>query len=323
MTPHYYANEFKRYATYLRSGGGDFLFKIACGANRDDYDWTEKFFAAVSGRMDGRPSLLHQVAGFAIHYYCGRAGATTAFTDDEWYELLDKALYMEPLILRHRAIMDEYDPGRSVKLIVDEWGAWHLPMEGTNLRWLKQQNTMRDALVAALTLDIFNRHADIIFMTNIAQAVNVLQALILTNGPTMVRTPTYWVYHMYRVHQGAQGIPLEIDSPETTYVPSRDVPEVRGAVPCVEGSCSRNGKALAITLVNTSATEAAEVSLGFSGDRAPVLEKWTLLADPDLRAHNTWETPDRVVPRGCSIDPDASSVTLPPGSVSLLQYRLA
>src|SRR5262249_39242374 len=144
--------------------------------------------------------------GFSAHYYCGTAGTSTEYSTDQWYELLHRSLFMERLIVQQRALMDGYDPDRRIGLIVDEWGTWHPSAPGRNPAFLWQQNTMRDALVAAATLDIFNRHADKVVMSNIAQMINVLQAMILTDGPRMTVTPTYHVYRMYREHHGAQSL---------------------------------------------------------------------------------------------------------------------
>ncbi len=160
---------------------------------------------------------FNNIDGFAAHYYCGTAGTATEYTEEEWYRLLEKGLKMEELVIQQRATMDAWDPRRKIGLIVDEWGTWHPAEKGTNPAFLYQQNTIRDALVAANTLDIFNRHADKVVMSNIAQTINVLQAMILTQGEQMLVTPTGYVYEMYAPHQGAKALRVRLETPEITF----------------------------------------------------------------------------------------------------------
>src|SRR4051812_47683520 len=172
FTPEDYAAEYRRFSTYLRDFGGAELFLIACGPDGNNVDWTRRLLAKLAG-ADRRFNC--RVHGLGAHYYCGTAGpSATEFGTAEWYELLGKAAGVERLILDQRAAMDEFDPDRRVGLIIDEWGTWHFPTPGRNPLHLWQQNTLRDALVAAITLDTFHRHADKIVMANVAQAVNVL-----------------------------------------------------------------------------------------------------------------------------------------------------
>ena len=199
MRPEYYADEFRRYQTYCRNYGDNRLFKIACGPSDGDYDWTEKLMKIAGNYMDG----------LSLHYYTvptgdwNDKGAATGFTEAEYYATLKTAGRMEELVARHSQIMDRYDPAHKVGLVVDEWGTWYNVEPGTNPGFLYQQNTMRDAMVAALTLNIFNRHSDRVVMANIAQLVNVLQSVILTEGGKMVLTPTYHVFDLYKCHQDA------------------------------------------------------------------------------------------------------------------------
>jgi len=168
--PEDYAVQYRRFATFLRDFPGAPLFLIACGPPGNNHEWTRRFFQKFAGR-----ARLH---GYAAHYYCGTAGTATEYSVDQWYQLIHRASLMEELVVQQRAIMDEFDPDRRVGLIVDEWGTWHPPAPGQEPQFLWQQNTLRDALVAALSLDIFNRHADKVIMGNIAQTINVLQAMI-------------------------------------------------------------------------------------------------------------------------------------------------
>ncbi len=199
MRPEYYADLYRRYQTYCRNYGDNRLFKIACGPNAGDYAWTEKVMEIAGNYMDG----------LSLHYYTlptgdwSDKGAATGFSKDEYYATLKAANCMEELVTKHSQIMDKYDPAHKVGLIVDEWGTWYNVEPGTNPGFLYQQNTMRDAMVAALTLNIFNRHCDRVVMANIAQLVNVLQAVILTEGDKMVLTPTYHVFDLYQHHQDA------------------------------------------------------------------------------------------------------------------------
>ena len=198
MRPEFYADQYKRYQTYVRNYGDNKLYKIACGAHDDDYDWTRTVMEIAGRYMDA----------ISLHYYTvphewKNKGSATDFTPGEYYLTLKKALLMDGLIAGHAKIMDEYDPERRVGLVVDEWGAWYDVEPGTNPGFLYQQNTMRDAIIAAATLDIFNKHSDRVVMANLAQTVNVLQALVLTEGAKMALTPTYHVFDLYKRHQGA------------------------------------------------------------------------------------------------------------------------
>ena len=207
MTPDYYADQFRRYATYVRNFRGNRLFKIACGPNGDDYDWTEVLMREVGRRMDG----------LALHYYCGTGEASRPATQ------FDEARLVFPLRTgpadgrAREGTLRDHGPVRSresVALIVDEWGAWHAVEPGTNPGFLYQQNTLRDALVAGVTLNIFNHHCDRVRMANIAQMVNVLQAMILTDKEKMLLTPTYHVFEMYTVHHDATLLPSDLECSE-------------------------------------------------------------------------------------------------------------
>lgn len=199
MRPEYYADLYRHYQTFIR--GPKRPAKIAAGSHDGEHRWTEVLMREAGAMMDG----------LSLHYYTvpgtwREKGSATNFGADEWAATLDKALAMDSLVRSHSAIMDRYDPDRRVALVVDEWGTWYDPEPGTDPAFLCQQNTLRDALVAALTLNIFNTHCDRVRMANLAQTVNVLQALILTDGPTLVLTPTYHVFRLYAVHQGNQAV---------------------------------------------------------------------------------------------------------------------
>ena len=196
MTAEYYANEYRRYQTYVRQyRRGAKVQKIAAGANSKDYHWTEVLMKNAGKMMDGL-SLHH----YTIPHDWDHKGSALTFNRDDYFCTLQNALFMEELIRRHGAVMDQYDPEKRVGLVVDEWGTWFDVEEGTNPGFLYQQNTMRDAMVAGLTLNIFNKHCDRVHMANIAQLINVLQALILTEGPQMILTPTYFVFKLFKAH---------------------------------------------------------------------------------------------------------------------------
>ena len=217
MTPEYYANLYRRYQTYVRNYDHDKpIFKIACGANAGDYKWTDK----VMDVCFDSPEFFHGfMDGISLHYYTvpgewNSKGGATGFDEKKWYQTLKKTLFMEELINHHTAIMDKYDKAHKVGLIIDEWGTWYDVEPGTNPGFLYQQNTMRDALVAGINLNIFNKHCDRVKMANIAQLVNVLQSVILTEGDKMVKTPTYHVFNMYKHHQDNELVDSYIETEE-------------------------------------------------------------------------------------------------------------
>ncbi len=213
MTAEFYTDQYKRYATYCRNYGSNRLFKIAGGPNTNDYHWTETLMKNISTNMLG---------GISLHYYTvpnswDKKGSATNFTEKDYFATLKSTLYMEELVTRHSSIMDQYDPQKKVALVVDEWGTWYDVEPGTNPGFLFQQNSMRDAMVAAINLNIFNNHCDRVRGANIAQMVNVLQAIIFTDGAKMVLTPTYYIFEMYKIHQQAALIPLNFKSPEYVF----------------------------------------------------------------------------------------------------------
>ncbi|MEA5016886.1 MAG: alpha-L-arabinofuranosidase C-terminal domain-containing protein [Candidatus Limiplasma sp.] len=254
MRPEYYADVYRRYQTYVRDYGSNQIFRIACGANVDDYHWTKVLLEKAADKMDA----------LTLHYYTlptgdwSDKGNATGFSEAEYYATLKRALRMEELVENHSRIMDYYDPARRIGLIVDEWGTWYNVEPGTNPGFLYQQNTMRDALVAALTLNIFNRHSNRIVMANLAQTVNVLQALILTEGDKMLLTPTYHVFDLYKGHMDATLLDSYVECSETGPQDAR-VPQLD-----VTASEDLNGK-VHITLVNLSANEAKDIDCFLSG----------------------------------------------------------
>jgi alpha-N-arabinofuranosidase len=306
--PEDYAKEYKRFASFLR-GFGQPLDLIACGPAGNDTGWTRRFLTELGGYRH-----LH---GFAAHYYCGTAGASTQYTESQWYQLLEQAIRMERLVTQQRAILDGFDPDRRIALIVDEWGSWHPAEAGRNPAFLWQQNTIRDGLVAALTLDIFCRQADKVQMGNIAQTFNVLQAMALTEGDQMVVTPTGHVFAMYAPHQRGRAVTLRVETDAVGPEPHR--------LPRLSGSASVNGRKLFVTLVNADAGEPAEAKIKLVGGAQAQGGTLTLLAGESIRAYNTFEQPAAVAPVTAPLRAgwDRFTVTLPPASVAALAIELA
>jgi alpha-N-arabinofuranosidase len=260
-----------------------------------------------------------QLNGLSLHYYCGtgrESHSATEFSEGDWIYLLNRASFMEELVSRHAQIMDRHDPDKRVGLMVDEWGAWHDVEPGTNPGFLYQQNTLRDALVAGLTLNIFNRHCDRVKMANIAQLINVLQAMILTDKEKMVLTPTYHVFEMYSVHQNAILLPTEIASPEYS---------LNGeTIPAVTVSASRDhaGK-VHISLTNADPHHPIALS-GVLDGMAAASVSGRVLTGPEITSHNTFAAPNTVQPtalEGAKIQGGRLSVTLPPKSVVMLEVQ--
>jgi alpha-N-arabinofuranosidase len=309
MTPEYYADQYRRYATYVRHFGSNRVFKIACGPNGGDYRWTEVLMREVGNRM----------AGLSLHFYCGsgkKSRSATQYDEADWFQLLRSALRMEELVTKHSEVMDKLDPQKRIALIVDEWGTWHQVEPGTTPGFLYQQNTLRDALVAGITLNIFNQHCDRVKMANIAQTINVLQAMILTRKEKMILTPTYHVYDLYQAHQDATLLPADLQC--VSY-------ELGGVtIPGLSASVSRNkeGK-IHITLCNLNPHNAAEITCELPGVEVRHVSGRVLTA-PDITAHNTFDNPDTVKPAVFSAfkaGPGTLQITLPSKSVVLLELN--
>lgn len=312
MRPEYYADEFRRYATYVRDFAGNKIRKIACGPSGADYRWTEVLMREA-GRM---------MWGLALHYYVvptgewQHKGSATEFDDNLWYATMKRALFMDELVTRHSAIMDKYDPGKRVALVVDEWGCWHDVEPGTNPGFLYQQNTLRDALVAGVTLNIFNNHCDRVKMANIAQTINVLQAMILTDKEKMIVTPTYHVFDLYKVHQNAELVDTYLESP-TLQVGDSTLPQLS-----VSSSIDSDG-VIHISLCNMSLESAAEIKCDIRGMEVSSVSG-SILTASEMNAHNTFEKPDAVKPAGFDgavLGSDGLVIQLPAKSVVVLALR--
>jgi alpha-N-arabinofuranosidase len=312
MTAETYATQYRTYALFAKSYPGAPLRRIAGGANGEDYNWTEVLMKNIPG---------FEMWGLSFHYYTrpdandtGRYSATN-FGEDQYMKFVKKALHIEEVINKHGAIMDKYDPQHKVAMVVDEWGIWVDAELGTNPRFLYQQNSLRDALIAASTLNIFNNHADRVKMANLAQTVNVIQSLVLTKGDQMLLTPTYHVFDLYKVHQDAKLLRLDLKSPN--YILGKDT------IPAVNASASVDisGK-VHISLVNLDPHKKQVIGIDL-GDKADYrLGGGKILTSDVFSDINTFENPGKVAIKSFSDVKTGNgrvTLTLPKQSVVVLE----
>lgn len=309
MRPEYYADEYRKYATYVRNFGGNKIYKIACGASEGDYHWTEVLMKQAGKYMDG----------LSLHYYTiptgiwKEKGPSTEFAASEWFATLKRTLFMEELLQKHSAIMDVYDPEKRVGLLVDEWGTWYDVEPGTNPGFLYQQNTLRDALVTGINLNLFHNHCDRVQMANIAQVVNVLQAVVLTEGERMLLTPTYHVFNMFKVHQDAELVSVDFTNPEYAFGEEK-IPQLS-----VSASVDIHNM-LHLSLCNLNHGESTEIQCELRGTTKAIVTG-TILTDTALNAHNTFDQPEAIQPvefNGAVLKDGILSLILPPASVVVL-----
>ncbi|MCL6603139.1 MAG: alpha-N-arabinofuranosidase [Paenibacillus sp.] len=312
MRPEYYADLYRQFQTYVRNYGDNKIHKVACGPNVDDYNWMEQVMKNAHQFMDSITLHYYTIPG---EFWTGK-GPATGFPDAEFTGTLKKAFFMEELITKHTAIMDQYDPEKRVGLLVDEWGTWYDVEPGTNPGFLYQQNTIRDALIAGISLNIFNQHCDRVQMANIAQMVNVLQAVILTEGEKMILTPTYHVFNMFKVHQDAQLLDI--------HLASEVLGEGKEAYPQLSVSASKNDAGqIHISICNLDHKSNANVDLelrGLVGEKVKVTG--TTLTSDATDGHNTFDNPDRVAPSeftSFSLEGTVLKLELSPMSVTVLE----
>ena len=290
MTPEHYANEYRRYQTYVRNYDAENpIYKICGGPNVDDYSWTKAVLETT--HRNSLPAFHGMMDGLSVHYYVHPEGwelkgSATEFDDAVWYKTLKKAIYIETLIQRHGAIMDQYDPDKKIGMIMDEWGCWFNVEPGTNPGFLYQQNTMRDALVAGISLNIFNKHCDRVKMANIAQMINVLQAVILTEGEKMVLTPTYYIFQMYKNHQNAILLESHVNTDEVGVEEEYMVPKLHESV-----SKDKDGW-ITVTLSNLSTEDAEEMDMIFSDLLVKEVKGEILSAK--MQSYNSFDAPETV-----------------------------
>ena len=312
MTAEYYANLYRQYATYMTgfSGAGN-MFRIASGPAGDDYRWTEVLMKNIPHSM---------MNGIALHYYAvidwSAKGPAKDFTEQHYFTSMQRAWKMDEILKGHKAVMDKYDPQKKIALVVDEWGGWYDVEPGTNPGFLYQQNTMRDAMIAGMTLNVFNNHSDRVRMANLAQAINVLQAVIFTSEEKMLLTPTYHVMEMYNVHQDAQLLPLDLASGEYALGEQK--------LPAVSGSASVNKAGQThITLTNIHAAKSQQLSIDLKGKSYKTVSG-RILASEKLQDHNTFDQPQKVKPvsfKGATLKGGNLQVVLPPFSVVVLELK--
>ena len=309
MDPEYYGCLYKRYNTYCRDyKAGEHIQRIACGPNGSDYHWTKQVTDKVK----------HHTDGLSLHYYTvptgkwHRKGSATDFVNNEYNSTLFKAYRMDELIHNHIAAMDSIAPWRKLPLVVDEWGTWYDVEPGTNPGFLYQQNTMRDAMVAAMTLSIFNKHADRILMANIAQTVNVLQSVILTEGKKMVKTPTYYVFKMFKEHQNNTLLGSFLTTGELT---SKN-DENKAFPQLFESASMDDNGVIYATVANVASNKSAKIKCQIADTRVKALRAEILTGETHDK--NDFDCTDKVATEaftGFRKLSDGFTATLPPCSV--------
>lgn len=312
MTAEYYVGEYRKYATFLKGKVGDEpIYRIASGSYGDNYEWTETLMRDIPHKL---------IDAVALHFYAvidwGNKGSDVKFSEQQYFATMTEALKVDLFITRHATIMDKYDPEKKIEIVVDEWGGWYDVEEGTNPSFLFQQNTMRDAMIAGVSLNIFNNHADRVHMANLAQMVNVLQAIILTKGAKMILTPTYHVMEMYNVHFDNTLLPIHVNT--------ENYKLGEGSLPAVSASASRdeNGRVF-ISLVNIDANKTHHVDLDLrGGDFSKINSR--ILKSEKLQDHNSFENSNKIKPEkfeGAIFSGNNISVKIPPFSVVVLEVQ--
>lgn len=312
MRPEYYADVYRQYATFIKNHADNRIQKLAVGGYDENYNWTEVLMSQAAKYMDG----------LSLHYYTlptgnwEKKGSATQFDEKEWHATLARTLRMDEFIQKHSAIMDKHDPQKRVGLMVDEWGTWYDKEPGRDMGALYQQNTLRDAIVAGINLNIFHKHGERVRMTNIAQMVNVLQAMILTDKEKMALTPTYHVFRMYRVHQGATMIPIDLSAPEYR--------SNEASVPSLSVSASRDAEGrVHVSVVNLDPNRSAEISATFSGGPVKTVTGELLTASA-INAMNTFDRPNAVTPvpfKTYKLAGSQLDLNVPAKSVVVLELR--
>jgi alpha-L-arabinofuranosidase len=312
MTAEYYVNEFKKYATFMTNyNNSEGLFRIAVGPGTEDYNWTETVMSKIPLKM---------IDGLSVHHYSvidwSKKSSATQFTEVEYFKTMSEAWRMERFVTKNSEVMNKYDPAKKVALVVDEWGGWYEAEPGTNGAFLYQQNSMRDAMIAGLTLNIFNNHCDRVRMANLAQAINVLQSVILTKDEKMILTPTYHVMEMYNVHQNALLIPITLTSSDYVMGDKK--------IQAVSASASKDKTgAVHISLVNMDAGKEQEVVIDL-GDLSAKSVTSRILHSDKLQDYNSFENPGKIKPTiftNMVLNGTKLTVKMPPVSVIALTLK--
>ena len=309
MSAEHYIDLYKQFATAMTSyANTEKMFRVAVGPGSPDYEWTLKIMQGIPAR---------RFEGLSMHHYSvidwNNKSSSSEFTDDEYFKTMQMAWFMDEQVRLNSEIMDRYDPRKMVALVVDEWGGWY-DEDPEGKGQLYQQNTMRDAMIAGLTLNIFNNHADRVRMANLAQMVNVLQSVILTDEQKIILTPTYHVMEMYKVHQDATLVPAQVISNDFVNGDDR--------IPAVSASASidESGK-MHVSVVNIDNKHDQKVELDLKGFAAKKVTG-RILTSSDIRDHNTFDNPSKVVPETfgkASLTRDHLALDMPPNSVIVLE----
>ncbi len=311
MNPDYYSNLFRHYSSYIK---GDGFQKVICGPAGGDQHWTEEIMSTLQGKNN-----LAQ--GLSLHYYTlptadwSAKGSSTDFGEEMWFKTLYNTMLIKDYIKEHLAIMEKYDPEGNIKLIVDEWGTWYDKLPGTKDGFLQQQNTLRDALVAGINLNIFNNHADKISMANIAQIVNVLQSVIMTRDAQMVKTPTYHVFNLYKVHQDAMLIPSEVITESYRYEDK--------SIPALTASASEKEELISITLTNSNPHKNLQVKCDIGRSIESISGR--IVNSMDITDYNDFNKAEKVFIEAVEINQPKNNtfdLTIPAHSVLLIQLKL-
>jgi alpha-N-arabinofuranosidase len=314
MEPEYYADLYRRYQTYVRSYSGNQIIKVACGPGGEDLHWTEVVMKKAARYMNA----------IGLHYYVrgngtwgrNQKGSATEFDEKEWAALMKNSLEVDGAINRTLDIMDRYDPQKQVALYIDEWGTWWDEEPGSKQGFLYQQNTLRDAVSAAIFLNIFNQHCDRVKMGNIAQINNVLQAMILTRGKEMIVTPTYHVFEMFNVHHGATLIPSELSCPRYS--------SAGEDLPMLVSSVSRDTEGtFHITVCNLDPNQDTRLECTFEDSKLNSVSG-RVLTSSSITDHNTFENPGVVKPadlNGVRVEDTLVTALIPSKSVVLISVK--
>ena len=312
MRPEYYADKYREYATFMTGWSNDKkIYRIAAGANSGDLNWTEVLMKTIP---------LNMIEGIGLHHYAvidwDKKGSATDYTEQQYFTTMKRALYMDELINKNEAILDKYDPKKKIGLVVDEWGGWYEVEPGTNPGFLYQQNTMRDAILAASTLNIFNNHSERVRMANLAQAINVLQSVILTQEEKMILTPTYHVMEMYNVHMDATFIPLNVKSEDYEFEKEK--------LPAISASASKDSVGnVHISMANIDMNKEQQINIDVSDYNLSTV-KGRVLTSGRVQDRNTFENPNKIKPAafaGASISGSTLTVKIPPFSVVVLELK--
>lgn len=321
MRPEYYADLYRRYSVYCRDYDGTKLYKIASGASDYDYNWTSVLMNNVGHRMNGLSLHYYTVTGWS-----GSKGSALKFNDDEYYWTMGKCLGIEDVINKHAAIMDKKDPKKQIGLLVDEWGTWWDEEPGTIAGHLYQQNSMRDAFVAALSLNVFHRHTDRVRMANIAQVVNVLQSMILTDQKGtghMVLTPTYHVFEMYKGFQEATYLPMDFKCDSITVRGDKHAKDGRKIALLNTSAAKQTDGSIIVSLANVSLDKAQKIDINLDGYTGKTVTG-RILTCKNVTDYNDFEHPEVVKPadfKGAKLKKNVLTAEIPAKSIVVLNIK--